>query len=92
MSGGHFPGNYHIGEIARDIEELIRSNNDSELTTWGVTKGNFYPKEVIKEFKKAVKLLKQADTYVHRIDYLVSGDDSEDCFLRRLKEDLRGNK
>jgi len=89
MSGGHFPGNYHIGEIAREIEELIRSNNDTDLNEWGTPRGHFYPPEVIKEFKKAVKLLKQADVYVHRIDYLVSGDDGEESFLRRLKEDLR---
>ena len=92
MSGGHFPGSYNIGEIAREIEELIRSNNDTEPTSWGTPKGRNYPPEVIKEFKKAVKLLKQADVYVHRIDYLVSGDDGEESFLRRLKEDLRGLK
>ena len=92
MSGGHFPGNYHIGEIAREIEELIRSNNDTELNEWGTPRGYFYPPEIIKEFKKAVKLLKQADVYVHRIDYLVSGDDGEESFLRRLKEDLKGLK
>ncbi|OQB43776.1 MAG: hypothetical protein BWY02_02985 [bacterium ADurb.Bin157] len=89
MSGGHFPGNYHIGEIAREIEELVRSNNDTDLNEWGTPRGHFYPPEVIKEFKKAVKLLKQADVYVHRIDYLVSGDDGEESFLRRLKEDLK---
>ena len=89
MSGGHFPGSYNIGEIAREIEELIRSNNDTELTSWGTPRGRFYPPEVIKEFKKAVKLLKQADIFVHRIDYLVSGDDGEESFLRRLKEDLK---
>ena len=33
-------------------------------------------------------ILIQAYLYVQRIDWLVSGDDSEDGFHERLKEDL----
>jgi hypothetical protein len=47
-----------------------------------------YPDEVIKEFKKAVKILRKAAVYAHRVDWLLSGDDDEDSFIKRLKEDL----
>ena len=33
-------------------------------------------------------LLKKATIYAQRIDWLVSGDDGEESFLSRLKEDL----
>jgi hypothetical protein len=44
--------------------------------------------EVIEKFKEAVEVLKKAYTYAHRIDWLLSGDDGEESFLRRLKEEL----
>jgi len=42
----------------------------------------------MREFDKAVELLKQAHVYVQRIDWLVSGDDGEDSFHSRLKSEL----
>lgn len=44
-----------------------------------------YSKETIKEFKKGIALLKKAEVYAQRIDWLLSGDDS---FHKRLKHDL----
>lgn len=51
-----------------------------------------YPKEVIAEFKKAVKILRKAQIYAQRIDWLLSGDDGKESFLARLKEELKENK
>lgn len=48
-----------------------------------------YSKETIKELKKAVKILKKAEIYTRRIDYLVAGDDSEESFHERLQEELK---
>lgn len=48
-----------------------------------------YPDEVIQKFKKAVKILLEAEVYAHRIDWLLSGDDGEESFLKRLDEDLK---
>lgn len=39
-----------------------------------------YSKETIKEFKKGIALLKKAEVYAQRIDWLLSGDDGEDSF------------
>lgn len=43
---------------------------------------------MIERFKLAVKYLKIAEVYTHRIDWLLSGDDGEESFLERLDEDL----
>jgi hypothetical protein len=47
-----------------------------------------YPDEVIEQFKIAVQKLKEAQVYAHRVDWLLSGDDGEESFLKRLREDL----
>ena len=47
-----------------------------------------YSEETIKEFKKGIALLKKAEVYAQRIDWLLSGDDGEDNFHERLKHDL----
>ena len=47
-----------------------------------------YPDEVVAEFKKGLLALKEAYIYAQRIDWLLSGDDGEESFLTRLKNDL----
>jgi hypothetical protein len=38
---------------------------------------------------KGLEILKNAFVYTQRIDWLLSGDDSEESFHQRLKEDLK---
>ena len=47
-----------------------------------------YSKETIKEFKKGLAILREAYVYAQRIDWLLSGDDGEESFHERLKEEL----
>jgi hypothetical protein len=47
-----------------------------------------YPDDIIEEFKKGVDILRKAQIYAQRIDYLISGDDGEESFRERLKEEL----
>ena len=90
MSGGHFGyAQFEIQKIAQEIEQLIEVNHDQTPDRWGEKKGREYPPGVMIEFAKAVKALKVATAYAHRIDYLLSGDDGEDSFLRRLADDLK---
>lgn len=49
-----------------------------------------YTPETLAEFRKGVEILKRAIVYAQRIDWLISGDDSEDSFHERLEEDLKG--
>jgi hypothetical protein len=89
MSGGHF--NYEqfkISQIADDIDQLVRDNNNQERNEFGYTKGNNFSAETISEFKKGIEILKQAYIYAQRIDWLISADDGEDTFHERLKDDL----
>lgn len=89
MSGGHFNyDQYKINNIADEIEHLIFTNDSNEENDWGGVKGNHYSKETIDEFKKGLKVLKEASVYAQRIDWLVSCDDSQESFHKRLKIEL----
>jgi len=90
MSGGHFDyAQYRINDIALEIDEVIESNNDQTITLWGVKKGNEYSPEIIEKFKEAAHTLRQAQEMAQRVDWLLSGDDGEDSFLRRWDEEVR---
>ena len=100
MSGGAFDyKQYSIGQIADDIQQEIeksgRAKTKEELDQefyYGEDEPDpnhyRYPDEVLMKFIEAVRLLRKAEVYAHRIDWLLSGDDGEEQFLRRLKQDL----
>ena len=93
MSGGHFDYSQHfINDIADEIEEEISNNKKKgdwiSDERWEEKGKQQFSDETIKEFKKAVKVLRKAYVYAHRIDWLLSGDDGEETFRERLKEDL----
>ena len=82
MGGGYFNyENYRMNDVGRSIEELIAHNDTAEYT------GGYGPL-TLERFQEAVELIKRADTIVHRIDWLVSGDDDEERFHQRLNEQL----
>lgn len=92
MSGGNFDyDQYRISNIADSIQ--------SELDKMGSIREDYYPgdnshyhhvypADIVDKFKEAIKLLRTAAIYAHRIDYLICGDDSEETFRKRLSEDL----
>ena len=89
MSGGHFNhSQYHILQIAEEIENIIENNDSKELNRYGDRIGHGWPNEVIVEFKNAVNALKTAYVYAQRVDWLVSGDDGTDSFHTRLQKEL----
>lgn len=47
-----------------------------------------YSEETIAEFKRGLDILRQAFVYTQRIDWLLSGDDGEESFHERLREEL----
>ena len=90
MSGGHFNyKQYDIGHIADEVEQIIIDNDSTEEDEYGCSKGCRFSPEIIDEFKQGLKILRQAQVYVQRIDWLVSGDDGPDSFLKRLQHDLK---
>lgn len=89
ISGGHFNyEQYRIQRIADEIEQLILSNDRDALNEWGDPIGRAYSKETITEFEVGLDYLRKALIYAQRIDWLVSGDDGEENFHERLKNDL----
>ena len=96
MSGGHFDyGQYKLEQIADSIERVIEGNKKevADEDRWDEVWDDRiyyydYPDEVIEKFKEAVNLLRKAQIYAHRVDWLISCDDGEQTFLERLKEQL----
>jgi hypothetical protein len=89
MSGGHFDyKQYQLEYIADEIEHIILSNDLQEKDVNGCSLGWHFSPETIEKFKLAHMTLLLAQIYVQRIDWLVSGDDGEDSFHRRLGADI----
>lgn len=95
---------YKIGYMVDQIEEIVVKNGvektPEELKNEGWRDPDWYkkypedlfhykyPDEVIEKMKEGIEVLKRAQIYAQRIDWLLSGDDGEESFLRRLEEDL----
>jgi hypothetical protein len=95
---------YKIGYIVDEIEEVVVKNGvkktPEQLKEEGWRDPDWYkkypedlfhykyPDEVIEKMKEGIEILKRAQIYAHRIDWLLSGDDGEESFLRRLEEEL----
>lgn len=89
MSGGHFDYNQHrILDIIDSVERLIETNGKSSDND----SYREYSDDIIQRFELGLTYLKIAHVYAQRIDWLVSGDDGEESFLKRLDEDLRNLK
>ena len=87
MSGGHFDYlQYRIDEAAEKLGELIERIENPIPDEWNYE----LSKETIDKFKECYTMLSVGGKMLHRIDWLVSGDDGEQCFHKRLKEDLLG--
>ena len=103
MSGGSLCDyqQYHIRDMWERIQEEIDSNNkpyyENPEYEWEKLAnkdffeegGKRYSDETIAEFKNGIEILKKAYIYAQRIDWLLSGDDGEESFHERLKEELQ---
>ena len=91
MSGGFFDYNqYKIHQMAEELEDVILKNGKKRehRESWENEYHYEYSPEVIAKFKEGLELLKKAHIYAHRIDWLLSDDDGEESFLKRLESDL----
>ena len=70
------------------VFEVVISMEEREYWADGDSHLEIEDSEVLEEFKKGLEILKKAAIYAQRIDWLLSGDDGEDSFKRRLKEEL----
>jgi hypothetical protein len=77
MSGGYFDYyQYHIEQVADKLEVAIEQYKED------------LNEETIDEFEATLIMLRICQKSVHRIDWLLSGDDSEATFHERLHEEL----
>ena len=99
---------YRFTDVIEDIQSLIEKNGKEktkeELKDLGYRSPDWYekypedkyhpeyPTEVIEEFKKGLEIIRESQVYMQRLDWLLSGDDGHESFLRRLKEDLKDLK
>lgn len=89
MSGGHFQYQQDsIMDIAEEIQNVIYNNDDESIDEWGGRRGRGYSPEVVARMQEGVRALKTAYVYAQRIDWLLSDDDGEESFLRRLENEL----
>ena len=103
MSGGAFEyQQYHIEEIADSIEqEIIEAGREIPQEIWA--KNHWYgssyndtdrtyptyERKTIEIMKRAVYVLRMAYIYAKRVDWMLSGDDSEDTLVKRLDKELK---
>ena len=102
MSGGHFDyKQWHIENIADQTEqEVILSGKPIPRQRWSYSEQqefeetrqqpmNYaFPETTLRRMEEAVYALRRAAIYAQRVDYLICGDDGEESFERRLKEEL----
>lgn len=87
MSGDYFNYiQYQLDNVADEIEKIATQGREVEYD--GIEMYDHYPEDIEQSFLEAANKLREASVYVQRIDWLLSGDDGEDSFRRRLKEDL----
>jgi uncharacterized protein CbrC (UPF0167 family) len=79
MSGGAIGdyGWFRINETVEEIEHLLSEIGEYDFSG-----------ETIHEIIKTRDVLKEAAIRHNRLDYLIAGDDSEDSYHKRLREEL----
>lgn len=68
--------------------EVVVYESESEVWADGNWHFDVEDSSVLDDMKKGLVALKVAAIYAQRIDWLLSGDDGEESFKRRLKEEL----
>lgn len=95
---------HRLTDVVEDINRLVEKNGqpktEEELKDERWHDDEWYEKypeekfhhkysdEVITNFKSAAVVIAMAQIYMQRMDWLLSGDDGSESFLRRLNEDL----
>lgn len=88
MSGGSMDyKQFYLDDMADYLEDIVRVGR---VVSWedGKNVYDHYPPDIEQAFLKGARKLREARVYAHRADWLISGDDGEDSFRKRLKEEL----
>lgn len=88
MSGGYFDRRqYQLIMLKDDLNEIIERNDLEEKDSYGYPLGRHYPEDIIDKFRATSELLDRGERMLTRLDYLLSGDDGEDSFRKRWKDE-----
>ena len=86
MSGGHFNHNsyiyYRVSQFADELDNEIERNNIKD--EWGYAPE--LSEETLNYLRQKVVELRKISEVMRHIDYLYSGDHSEESFMERMKE------
>lgn len=87
MSGGAFSYiQYRINDAADELYKYLERCKSDEVDEFGWKPE--HPPEIIQKFEETERMLRVCSIYLQRVDWLISGDDGDDDFIPRLKEDL----
>ena len=87
MSGGHFDYvQYRITQAADELEQYIRRCESDETDELG-WKPEYSP-ETMAKFRECEATVRRAGDMLHRVDWLICGDDGEDTFHERWSDDV----
>jgi hypothetical protein len=77
MSGGYFDYvQYRINDICDSLEKIIKDNPYD------------YDEKTLDKFRQAFITTEQAYLMIHRIDWLLSCDDSEESFHEQWEQEI----
>ena len=92
---------YIADEVEQEIAKSGKPKSKRELKEEGWYRDSLwyekYPEDlnhyklrddVMEEFKKGYEMLRKAEVYAQRMDWYLAGDDGEESFIERLKQDL----
>lgn len=101
MSGGRYGySQLHIRDIYEYIEDELEKQGQLKDDVDLAYRREYYEKypenkyepvyseEIQQAMRDGVEVLKKAYVYAQRIDWFLSGDDGDENFLKRLKNDL----
>ena len=91
MSGGHWDYvQYRLTDVIDELKGIV--SGEIKTTDWStgeeVLERDNYTQVTLEAFKRATKAIEIAQTHIQRIDWLLSGDDSEESYYRRLHTEL----
>jgi hypothetical protein len=83
MSGGHFDyGCFRISQFADELQHEIETNDDQTPTDWGGMVGENLAPETVSRLKVAQAIIAKAGRLAREIEWLYSGDHSEESYWR----------
>lgn len=82
MSGGHFDYAYvTVNQFCDILKRNIRDNKKKDGFGYAAN----YSKATIKELKKILKEAERISKLMYHTEWLMSGDDSDETFLKNIK-------